>query len=85
VDIEPEPRQLSLSSPDAAADEPDAKKPLPKLGFGDRVYLVLADGSPHFVKKTVAEPIFRAAITLNGNEREVLYTDERWVLDDGGP
>ncbi len=63
----------------------DAKKPLPKLGFGDRVYLVLADGSSHFIKKTVSEPIFRAAITPNGNEREVLFTDARWVLDEGGP
>jgi hypothetical protein len=63
----------------------DAKKPLPKLGFGDRTYLVLADGSPHYIKKTVAEPIVRAAITHNSNEREVLFSDERWVLDEGGP
>ena len=63
----------------------DATKPLPKLGFGDRAYLVLVDGSPHFIKKTVSEPIVRAAITHNGNEREVLFSDARWVLDDGGP
>lgn len=63
----------------------DVKKPLPKLGFGDRVYLVLADGSAHFIKKTVPETFFRAAITPNGNEREVLFSDEKWVLDDGGP
>jgi hypothetical protein len=59
----------------------DAKKPLPKLGFGDRVYLVLADGSSHFIKKTVPEPIFRAAITPNGNERDVLISDKGDVLD----
>src|SRR5262249_22230999 len=59
----------------------DAKKPLPKLGFGDRVYVVLADGSSHFIKKTVPEPIFRAAVTPNGNERDVLISDERNVLD----
>jgi hypothetical protein len=63
----------------------DAKKPLAKLGLGDRVYLVLVDGSSHFIKKTVSETIIRAAITPNGNEREVLLTDERNVLDEGGP
>ena len=63
----------------------DAKKPLPKLGFGERVYLVLADGSSHFIKKTVPEAIFRAAITPNGNERDSLLTDERSVLDEAGP
>jgi hypothetical protein len=59
----------------------DANKPLPKLGFEDRVYLVLADGSAHFIKKTVPEAVFRAAITPNGQERDVLFSDERWVLD----
>src|SRR5262249_14544811 len=59
----------------------DAKKPLPKFGFGDRVYLVLADGSSHFMKKTVPARIFRAAITPKGNERDVLISDERNVLD----
>jgi hypothetical protein len=59
----------------------DAKKPLPKMGFEDRVYLVLADGSAHFIKKTVPEKIFRAAITPSGDERDVLLTDERNVLD----
>jgi hypothetical protein len=59
----------------------DAKKPLPKLGFEDRVYLVLADGSAHFIQKTVPEAVFRAAITPNGNERDVLISDERNALD----
>jgi hypothetical protein len=59
----------------------DAKKPLPKLGFGDRVYLVLGDGSAHFIKKTVPEATFRAAITPNGQERDILLSDERSVLD----
>src|SRR5262249_2454153 len=59
----------------------DAKKPLPQLGFGDRVYLVLADGSSHFIKKPVPDAIFRAAITPNGQERDVLISDERSVLD----
>jgi hypothetical protein len=59
----------------------DARKPLPNLGFGDRVYLVLTDGSSHFIKKTVPEAIFRAAITPNGQERDGLITDERSVLD----
>src|SRR5262245_22041540 len=59
----------------------DAKKPLPKLGFEDRVYVVLADGSAHFIKKTVPEAVFRAAITPNGQERDVLISDERSVLD----
>jgi hypothetical protein len=59
----------------------DAKKPLPKLGFDDRVYVVLADGSSHFIKRTVPESIFRAAVTLNGEERDVLISDERSVLD----
>ncbi len=59
----------------------DAQKPLPKLGFGDRVYVVLADGSSHFIKRTVPEPSFRAAVTPNGNERDVLISDERDVLD----
>jgi hypothetical protein len=63
----------------------DVNKPLPKLGFGDRAYLALADGSSHFIKKTVSEPIFRAAITPNGNEREVLFSDDRDVLDEGRP
>jgi hypothetical protein len=59
----------------------DAKKPLPRLGFEDRVYVVLADGSAHFIKKKVPEAIFRAAITPNGEERDVLFSDERSVLD----
>ncbi len=54
---------------------------MPKLGFEDRVYVLLADGSPHFIKKTVPEAIFRAAVMPNGNERDILFSDERWVLD----
>jgi len=59
----------------------DAKKPLPKLGLDDRVYVVLADGSSHFLKRTVPESILRAAVTPNGQEQDVLISDERSVLD----
>lgn len=62
----------------------DRCKALPKLGFGDRVYVVLADGGSHFLKKTVPEPIFRAAITPDRGRDEwdvVLISDERIVLD----
>lgn len=62
----------------------DAGKALPKLGFGDRVYVVLADGGSHFLKKTIPEPIFRAAITLDRGRNEwdaLLISDERVVLD----
>ncbi len=68
----------------------DAKKPLPSLGFGDRFYLVLADGSSHFLKNSVAEDIIRGGITPRGagvsrpgeKPREpALITDQRNVLD----
>lgn len=73
----------------------DAAKPLPELGFDDRFYLVLADGSAHFIKKTIPEPFIRGGITphgqpiggrFEGNEggpREaVLMSDQRTVLDE---
>jgi hypothetical protein len=74
----------------------EAEKPLPELGFGDRFYLVLADGSSHFLKKSIGDDIIRGGIThrayanslgsdpitREGQEIEpVLYSDKRFVLD----
>jgi hypothetical protein len=69
----------------------DAGKPLPSLGFGDRFYLALFDGSAHFMKKSEAEDVIRGGITphaqivrpsFEGKQVEpVLYSDERTVLD----
>jgi hypothetical protein len=75
----------------------DAGKPLPNLGFEDRFYLVLADGSAHFMKKTIPEPFIRGGITphgrilagpgseMSGNSEQrepVLISDQRSVLDE---
>ena len=44
----------------------EAGKPLPSLGTGDRFYLLLADGSPHFMKKSQPADIVRGGITPRG-------------------
>lgn len=48
----------------------DAKKAIPKLGgvFDGDLNLLLADGSPRFVRRGFDEKTLRAAITRNGNE-----------------
>jgi hypothetical protein len=73
----------------------DAAKPLPELGFGDRFYLVLADASAHFIKKSIPEAFIRGGITphgqpvgrpWDGNEGQprepILISDQRTVLDE---
>jgi hypothetical protein len=55
------------TKPDELAYDPD--KPLPKLGpTGDGFYAVFADGSAHFLPKTVSEKTLRALITAAGGE-----------------
>jgi hypothetical protein len=47
----------------------DADKPLPRLGpSGDGCYAVFADGSAHFLPKTISEKTLRALITAAGGE-----------------
>jgi RNA polymerase sigma factor (sigma-70 family) len=48
----------------------DPKKPLPKLGgmFKTGFHIAFADGSVHFLKRTIKEETLRALITCNGGE-----------------
>ena len=64
------PGPVPWTKPDELAFDPDPAKPLPKLGspHAGGFNALFADGSVHFLKKSIAEAVLRALCTRNGNE-----------------